>query len=106
MILSAYTLSADVGYIFIRGEYHVAISRLNEAIAQAEKAGYLGEQVSGSKFSFKLHVHVSAGRYICGEETALLNSLEGKRATPRQSGSVSLAGVAMVAPNCLAPAAE
>ena len=83
MILSAYTLSADVGYIFIRGEYHVAISRLNEAIAQAEKAGYLGDQVSGSKFSFKLHVHVSAGRYICGEETALLNSLEGKRATPR-----------------------
>jgi NADH-quinone oxidoreductase subunit F len=83
MILSAYTLSADVGYIFIRGEYHLAISRLKEAIEQAEASGYIGHRILGSEFSFKLHVHVSAGRYICGEETALLNSLEGKRATPR-----------------------
>jgi len=83
MILSAYTISADVGYIFIRHEYHTAIQRLREAIQHAEDRNYLGRHIQGSKFSFKLHVHVSAGRYICGEETALLNSLEGKRAIPR-----------------------
>ena len=83
MIVSAYTIAADVGYIFIRAEYHVAIARLREAIAQATEAGLLGDNILGSDFSFHLHVHVSAGRYICGEETALLNSLEGKRATPR-----------------------
>ncbi|MFT7244652.1 MAG: NADH-quinone oxidoreductase subunit F [Candidatus Azotimanducaceae bacterium] len=83
MILSAYTISADVGYIFIRAEYHLAINQLREAIAAATAKGLLGEDIMGSDFSFKLHVHVSAGRYICGEETALLNSLEGKRAIPR-----------------------
>ena len=83
MILSAYTISADTGYIFIRHEYHAAIKRLREAIQTAEENNYLGKNIQGSEFSFKLHVHVSAGRYICGEETALLNSLEGKRAIPR-----------------------
>ena len=83
MILSAYTISADVGYIFIRGEYHVAIARLQAAINAATASGLLGDHILGSEFSFQLHVHVSAGRYICGEETALLNSLEGKRAIPR-----------------------
>lgn len=83
MILSAYTITADVGYIFIRHEYHVAIARLREAIQAATDAGLLGNNILGSDYSFQLHVHVSAGRYICGEETALLNSLEGKRATPR-----------------------
>lgn len=83
MILSAYTIEADTGYIFIRAEYHVAIARLGEAIAEAEHAGLLGDDILGSGYSFRLFVHVSAGRYICGEETALLNSLEGKRAMPR-----------------------
>lgn len=83
MVLSAYTISADVGYIFIRAEYHRAIAELRTAIKDAEDRGYLGDRIQGSDFSFHLHVHVSAGRYICGEETALLNSLEGKRATPR-----------------------
>lgn len=83
MILSAYAISADVGYIFIRAEYHTAIMRLREAIEAAESVNLLGSRINGSEFSFHLHVHVSAGRYICGEETALLNSLEGKRATPR-----------------------
>ncbi|SVC96277.1 uncharacterized protein METZ01_LOCUS349131, partial [marine metagenome] len=77
MILSAYTISADTGYIFIRHEYNAAIKRLREAIQTAEENNYLGKNIQGSEFSFKLHVHVSAGRYICGEETALLNSLEG-----------------------------
>lgn len=83
MILSAYTITADVAYIFIRAEYHVAARRLNEAIAEAHAKGYLGEHINGSDYNLEIHVHSSAGRYICGEETALLNSLEGKRATPR-----------------------
>ena len=83
MILSAYTIAADVGYIFIRDEYHVATRRLRQAIAEAEQKGYLGNDILGTGYDFHLHVHVSAGRYICGEETALLNSLEGKRAIPR-----------------------
>jgi len=83
MILSAFTISADVGYIFIRHEYHVAIARLREAIQAATDANLLGNNILGSDYSFHVHVHVSAGRYICGEETALLNSLEGKRAIPR-----------------------
>jgi len=83
MILSAYTISADIGYIFIRAEYHTAIARLNEAISDAQAANLLGNNILESDYSFRLHVHVSAGRYICGEETALLNSLEGKRAIPR-----------------------
>jgi NADH-quinone oxidoreductase subunit F len=83
MILSAYAIGASKGYIFLRGEYVLAAERLNAAIAQAQQAGYIGEDILGSKFSFDLHVHTGAGRYICGEETALINSLEGRRANPR-----------------------
>jgi NADH-quinone oxidoreductase subunit F len=83
MILAAYAVDADCGYIFVRGEYKLAIARLNEAVAQAEAAGYLGKNILGSGQKFAIHVHGGAGRYICGEETALLNSLEGKRAIPR-----------------------
>ncbi len=83
MILSAYTIKADIGYIFIRCEYHAAARELNKAIAEAKARGFLGEKILGTDYNFELHVHSSAGRYICGEETALLNSLEGKRATPR-----------------------
>ena len=83
MILSAYAIQASRGYIFLRGEYVRAAERLNRAIAEAKDAGYLGVNVQGSPWSFDLFVHTSAGRYICGEETALLNSLEGRRANPR-----------------------
>lgn len=83
MILSAYTLQADVAYIFIRAEYHLAIALLREAIADCRAKGYLGDDILGSGFNLELHVHVSAGRYICGEETALISALEGKRANPR-----------------------
>ena len=83
MILSAYTIGADIGYIFIRAEYHDAAKRLSRAIAEAEARGYLGDNISGGDYALHLYVHVSAGRYICGEETGLLNSLEGKRAIPR-----------------------
>ena len=83
MILSAYTLGADIAYIFIRGEYVVSIERLREAIAECYERSYLGKNILGSEFSLEMYVHPSAGRYICGEETALINALEGKRANPR-----------------------
>lgn len=83
MLVSAYAIQADIGYIFIRGEYRVATERLRLAIAEAKARGYLGPNILGSGYNFELYVHVSAGRYICGEETALLNALEGKRAHPR-----------------------
>ena len=83
MILAAYTLQADVAYIFIRPEYVVATQRLRQAIADCYRQGYLGKDILGSGFDLEMYVHVSAGRYICGEETALISALEGKRANPR-----------------------
>jgi NADH-quinone oxidoreductase subunit F len=83
MIISAYAIQAEVGYIFLRWAYKEAERRLRKAIAEAYDAGYLGKNILGSGFDFELHLHVSAGRYMAGEETGLLNSLEGRRATPR-----------------------
>ncbi|MCF6180398.1 MAG: NADH-quinone oxidoreductase subunit F, partial [Geopsychrobacter sp.] len=83
MILSAFALQTDVGYIFIRYAYEQQAENLRRAIAEAEAAGYIGKNILGSGFDFELHVHGSAGRYILGEETALLNGLEGKRPNPR-----------------------
>ncbi len=83
MIIVGYAMQATRGYIFLRGEYIVANQRLNNALAQARSAGYLGKNILGSGWNFELNVHSGAGRYICGEETALINSLEGRRANPR-----------------------
>ena len=83
MLVVGYALQATKGYIFLRGEYVLAAERLDRAIAEAREAGYIGANVLGGPWSFDVHVHTGAGRYICGEETALMNSLEGKRATPR-----------------------
>ena len=83
MILSAYTIQADVAYIFIRAEYLPAANLLRKAIADCYVKGYLGDNILGSGYRLDMHVHGSAGRYICGEETALISSLEGKRAIPR-----------------------
>ena len=83
MIIAGYAIQAKRAYIFLRGEYVLAAKNLNEAIAQAEAAGYLGNNILGSGWNLDLHVHTGAGRYICGEETALINSLEGRRANPR-----------------------
>lgn len=83
MILAAWALQAYRGYIFLRGEYVVAAERLRRAIDEAKSAGLLGQNILGSGFNFELFVHTGAGRYICGEETALINSLEGRRANPR-----------------------
>ncbi len=83
MSIAAYAVGADEGYIYIRGEYQLAIERVETAIKQAEEYGLLGENIFGSDFSFKIHVHTGAGAYICGEETALIESIEGKRGEPR-----------------------
>ncbi|MEX5218787.1 MAG: NADH-quinone oxidoreductase subunit NuoF [Nitrospira sp.] len=83
MVVSGYAIQADVGYIFLRQEYVLAAARLRRAIAEAYERGYVGRNILNSGWSFDLFLHTSAGRYICGEETALLNALEGKRAIPR-----------------------
>ncbi len=83
MIIAGYAIEADIAYIFIRGEYVVAQKRLAAAIDEAYGKHYLGKNIFGSKYSLEMRIHVSAGRYMCGEETGLLNALEGKRATPR-----------------------
>lgn len=83
VIVSAYAISASAAYVFVRGEYRLATERLERAVAEARDRGYLGDNILGSGFGLDLHIHTSAGRYICGEETALLTALEGQRPIPR-----------------------
>ena len=83
MLIGGFTIGAKIGYIYIRGEYVREAKLLNEAIDEAYAKGYLGKNILGSGFDFDLTVHRGAGAYICGEETGLLNSLEGKRGEPR-----------------------
>ena len=83
LALAAYAIGASEGIIYLRGEYERAAGRLTLAIEQACHAGWLGKKVQGSDFTFHLHVHRGAGAYICGEETAMLESLEGRRGEPR-----------------------
>ncbi len=83
MIISARALEAQTGYIFLRGEYVDAARNLNRALDEARAKGYIGQNILGTGVNFELYVHTGAGRYICGEETALINSLEGRRANPR-----------------------
>jgi NADP-reducing hydrogenase subunit HndC len=83
MALAGYAVDAKEGWIYIRGEYAMARDILNQAIEQAEEMNLLGDNILGSDFSFHIHVHAGAGAYVCGEETALLNSLEGDRGMPR-----------------------
>ncbi len=83
MIIAAYAIEADVAYVFLRWEYQRSASVIATAIREAYGAGYLGNSIAGSGFTLDMRLHTSAGRYICGEETALLNALEGRRAMPR-----------------------
>jgi NADH-quinone oxidoreductase subunit F len=83
VILGAYAIGASRAYVFLRGEYVTAGRALRRAIAEARDAGLLGRRVRGSGFDLELDLHMSAGRYICGEETALISALEGRRAIPR-----------------------
>jgi NADH-quinone oxidoreductase subunit F len=81
--IAAYAIEAEVSYIYIRGEYTKSIRALERAVAEAERAGYLGGNVLGKGYRLRMHLHVSAGRYMCGEESGLIDALEGRRATPR-----------------------
>lgn len=83
MVIAGIAVGADEGYIYVRGEYLLAQERLKTAIQQAEEMGFLGDNIFGTDFSFRIHVHSGAGAYICGEETALIESIEGKRGEPR-----------------------
>lgn len=83
MLVAAYTIQANTAYIFLRGEYIDSENALKKAISEAYQQGYLGKDILGTGFDLDIILHTSAGRYICGEETALLNALEGKRANPR-----------------------
>ncbi|MBZ0156391.1 MAG: NADH-quinone oxidoreductase subunit NuoF [Alphaproteobacteria bacterium] len=83
MVISGYALGAEYGYIYLRGEYPAAKDILEGAIRQAREKGYLGDNILGKGIAFHLAVHQGAGAYICGEETALIDSLEGKRGQPR-----------------------
>lgn len=83
MAIAAYCVGADEGYLYIRGEYSLAQERVKSAIHQAEEMGFLGDNIFGTGFNLHLHVHAGAGAYICGEETALIESIEGKRGEPR-----------------------
>jgi NADH-quinone oxidoreductase subunit F/NADP-reducing hydrogenase subunit HndC len=83
MAIAAYAIGATEGYIYIRAEYPLAVKRVRLAIKQAEGKGYLGKNILGSKFSLNIHVKEGAGAFVCGEETALMASIEGKRGMPR-----------------------
>lgn len=83
MILTAYALEAEVAYVFLRDEYRLAGRLVDKAIAEAREKNYLGNNILGTGYDLEIYLHMSAGRYMCGEETGLLNALEGKRANPR-----------------------
>jgi NADH-quinone oxidoreductase subunit F len=83
MIIAGYCIGASKGYNYIRGEFWEPYERFEGALEEAYKAGFLGENLQGSDFSFDLYAHLGAGAYICGEETALLESIEGKKGQPR-----------------------
>ncbi len=83
MMIAGYAIGATEGYFYVRAEYPIAVNRLQNAINQMNEMGILGENIMGTGFSFQAHIRLGAGAFVCGEETALLNSIEGKRGMPR-----------------------
>ncbi len=83
MMIAGYAIGATEGYFYVRAEYPIAVNRLRNAIKQMNEIGILGENILGTGFSFQAHIRLGAGAFVCGEETALLNSIEGKRGMPR-----------------------
>ncbi len=82
MMIAAKAIDGNEGYVYVRTEYPLAVARMRRAVIAAEKAGLLGDNLFGTDFSFKLHVMEGAGAFVCGEETALIASIEGKRGMP------------------------
>lgn len=83
MMIAGYAIGANQGYIYVRAEYPIAVDRLKVAIMQAKEYGILGKNIFGTNFNFDIDVRLGAGAFVCGEETALLESIEGKRGHPR-----------------------
>jgi len=83
MMIAGYAIGASEGYFYVRAEYPIAVNRLRNAIKQMNEIGILGENILGTGFNFQAHIRLGAGAFVCGEETALLNSIEGKRGMPR-----------------------
>lgn len=84
MLIGGYTIGAKQGYVYVRAEYPLALERLTQAIKQAEEAGLLGNNILGSEFCFEIEIRIGAGAFVCGEETALIASIEGERGEPQQ----------------------
>ncbi len=82
MTIAGYAVGATEGYIYVRAEYPLAVERLSKAIQEAEEFGLLGENILGTDFSFQLHINQGAGAFVCGESSALVASIEGKRGMP------------------------
>ena len=83
MMIAGYAIGADEGYIYVRAEYPIAVKRFQIAIDQARERGIIGKNIFGTDFNFDLHVRLGAGAFVCGEETALLESIEGRSGQPR-----------------------
>ncbi len=83
MVIAGFVMNASVGYNYLRGEFYEPFERMEAALAEARKNNFIGENILGSDFSFELHNHLGGGAYICGEETALIESIEGKKGQPR-----------------------
>ena len=83
MMIAGYAIGAQNGYFYVRAEYPIAVNRLKIAIKQAEECGLIGDNILGTDFSFRVHIRLGAGAFVCGEETALMTSIEGKRGEPR-----------------------
>ncbi|MCQ2354605.1 MAG: NADH-quinone oxidoreductase subunit NuoF [Clostridia bacterium] len=83
MMIAGYAIGAQNGYFYVRAEYPIAVKRLQIAIKQAEDLGLIGDNILGTNFSFRVHIRLGAGAFVCGEETALLNSIQGQRGMPR-----------------------
>ena len=89
MIIAGYAIGASQGYVYVRAEYPIAVQRLSLAIEQAEDYGILGDRVLGTDFSFHLEIRLGAGAFVCGEETALMTSIEGKQRRTENQTAVS-----------------
>ena len=89
MMIAGLAVDSHKGYIYIRGEYRYLIEHMDKAIEEAYARGWLGKNIQGTGFDFDCYTHTGAGAYECGEETALLESLEGKRGIPRSEAAVS-----------------
>lgn len=83
MMIAAYAIGANKGYIYVRAEYPIAVKRLNIAVKEARELGILGGNIFNTNFCFDIEIRLGAGAFVCGEETALMNSIEGKRGEPR-----------------------